>query len=443
MQYQIATNSKVEMLRRFIHASPKDGGDLKRHLNKHGLGNSKHHLNKHSSIPTVASSCGSYDSDRSTSGDDNYEDLQEECCQEQERRHELQSLPLSQSQLQRSDNLHNDLSSLSLSSPSPCFIRQANILDEYVVFPKILGEGCYGIVRECLHRATCLPFAVKTISKSKVANLAMVRSEVRLLSTLSHDGVLRLVDCYEDQDFVHIVTEKCQGGELFDHIADRTSDDGCYDEGEAATIIHMLLDAVAYLHDNDVVHRDIKPENILFETTPQSSSSTNITQLKLIDFGLSRMHRCHCDDPLTRLVGTSYYMSPELLSGSYDRCADVWAVGIIAYILLCGYPPFNGESDDDVFASVEDGHLVFPDRHWGDKTECARDFVRCLLRRDANLRHTAREALDHPWIKINSSRSSADKREMGGSEEKKKNGSSSQRRKGKRKSRPLRYLRIP
>jgi len=201
---------------------------------------------------------------------------------------------------------------------------------------------------------------------------------------------MRMVDCYEDEDYVHIITEKYDGGELFDKISGCTNDNGCLSEEKTAGIIKSLLEAVAYLHENDIVHRDIKPENILFESDDEKA-------IRLIDFGLSRRHEKE-EEPMCNPVGTSYYMSPELLNGNYDKSTDMWSVGTVVYILLCGYPPFNGNTDPDIFKKIKKGNLTFPAWEWEDKSDEAKDFIKCLLRKDPSKRYMAKAALDHPWI---------------------------------------------
>lgn len=267
----------------------------------------------------------------------------------------------------------------------------SNVLDHYVIFPTVLlGEGHYGKVRECIHRRTRLTYACKSIDKSKIGRLDHLQREVDLLSEMNHDGIMKMVDCYEDAKHVHIVTEKYTGGELFEKIIGNTTSSGCLSEQKASSIIKSLLEAVAYLHDNDVVHRDIKPENIIFEAEQGDT-------IKLIDFGLSRRHE-KGDAPMSNPVGTAYYMSPELLKGKYDRSCDIWSIGIVAYILLCGYPPFNGDTDQEIFESIKRGHFVFPAQAWSNKSDLAKDFIKCLLRRHPRKRFTASEAMIHPWI---------------------------------------------
>jgi serine/threonine protein kinase len=266
----------------------------------------------------------------------------------------------------------------------------SDIFAEYDIFPTILGTGHYGCVRECLHRSSGQRFAVKTIDKSKVGRLDHIQREINLLRKINHSGVMKMVACYEDADYVHIVTEKYTGGELFDKIVDNTTDTGCLSEAQAVKIIKSLLESVQYLHANDIVHRDIKPENVLFESNEEGAA------VKLIDFGLSRTHCLYGEGYMTNQVGTPYYMSPGVLAGQYDKNCDIWAIGIVAYILLAGYPPFNGDSDWEVQESIKRGGLVFERQVWENLSKTSRDFVKMLL--DQSQSCTAEDALRHPWI---------------------------------------------
>jgi len=270
----------------------------------------------------------------------------------------------------------------------PVTRRFSDVNNDNLVFPKVLGSGHYGNVRECVSRRTREVFAVKTIEKCKIARLDHLRREVSILKKINHGNVMKMVDCYEDQEYLHIVTEKYSGGELFDKIIENTTAEGCFSEKAAAKIIKSLLEAVVYLHGEGIAHRDIKPENILFESADEESD------IKLIDFGLSRKHK-RGDSPMSTPVGTAYYMSPELLKGEYDISCDNWSVGIVAYILLSGYPPFNGDTDPDIFAAIKRGHFEFPKQGFSDE---AKDFIKSLLRRDPRKRLSAEDALKHPWL---------------------------------------------
>jgi serine/threonine protein kinase len=295
---------------------------------------------------------------------------------------------------------HDDRSTASTAASSdsgdwdircPVTGRLSDITMDYVVFPAVIGKGHYGTVRECISRATRETYAVKTIEKARIGRIDHLRREVELLGAVKHDSIMRMVDCYEDANYVHIVTDKYMGGELFDRIIENTTSSGCFSERRAATVIKSLLEAVAYLHENGIVHRDIKPENVLFESKEEDAP------VRLIDFGLSRRHSA-TDRPMTNPVGTAYYMSPELLKGKYGASTDIWSVGVVAYIMLCGYPPFNAGTDPEIFDAIRRGHFDFPSQGWAGKSPEARDFIRCLLRRDPRKRLTAKDALAHPWI---------------------------------------------
>ena len=265
---------------------------------------------------------------------------------------------------------------------------------KYHIDANVLGEGHHGSVRQCINRSTGKRHAVKSICKSAPSvNIRGIQREVSLLKSLKHDRILQLDEIYEDSEYVHLVTELCTGGELFDKIVEKSSTGrGCFSEDEAARILCQLLEAVLYLHKNDVVHRDIKPENIMFETSDEDSN------IKLIDFGLARKHK-QSDAPMSTIVGTPYYLAPCVLNKSYDRSVDLWSVGVIAYILLCGYPPFNGANNKEVYASVQKGLFYFPSAEWGHVSHAAKDFVIRLLQTNPKRRMTAEQALAHPWIR--------------------------------------------
>lgn len=263
-------------------------------------------------------------------------------------------------------------------------------LNEYNVQDEILGIGNYGCVRRCVHRRTGKEYAIKSINKSQTS-IDCVNREIQLLSNIDHPNILKTVNFFEDVDDVHIITEMYTGGELFDKIVNSATDTGCIPERQAAKIVKSLLEAVQYLHQNNIVHRDIKPENIMFESNQNES-------IKLVDFGLSKRMTAD-EEVMTKIVGTAYYMSPSVLRGKYNKACDIWAVGIIVYIMLSGYPPFNGLTEAEIQRSVLKGELIFDDNIWSKLSEESQDFVKLLLSRDETSSiSSADQALRHPWI---------------------------------------------
>lgn len=285
-------------------------------------------------------------------------------------------------------------------SPSSDFSSEKNypvtghysdITMDYKISSVILGSGRYGTVREYTHRSSGQTFAVKSVEKAKVGGLEYLQREVHMLSKVDHENVIKMVDCYEDLQYVHMVTENCTGGDLYDKVISNVTKDGCLPERQAARIIKQILRAVSYLHKNNCIHRDIKPENCLFKTSSEDSS------IRLIDFGLSCYHSNE-EPNLSARVGSCYYMSPQLLLRDYDRSADLWSVGVIGYILLSGYSPFNGDNDQEVIEAILRCEYTFI-HGWDSVSDDALEFIRSLLMKNPRKRLTADEALMHPWLK--------------------------------------------
>lgn len=290
-----------------------------------------------------------------------------------------------------------------------------SITDSYQILPEIAGVGIAGEVRRCLHLSTSAASrrgeggddglrAVKTIDKGRVRRKDRLRREVAFLREADHPNIVSLHDVYEDERDVHIVTELCRGGELFDGIAEEArrgratralSETAplCFREDDAARVLRALLSAVAYLHARDIVHRDIKPENVLFADDDGVGR-----EVKLVDFGLAVRHPPG-RRPLGALVGTAYYVAPEVLAGEYGRACDLWSVGVVAYTLLSGRPPFNGPTNDAIFDKIRGGQYRMGDcPRWRGVSEPARAFVRGLLATDPERHWTADTALEHPWL---------------------------------------------
>ncbi|KAL2903012.1 Calcium-dependent protein kinase 30, partial [Bienertia sinuspersici] len=207
------------------------------------------------------------------------------------------------------------------------------------------------------------------------------------MSTLPiHPNIVRLKAVYEDNEAVHLVMELCEGGELFDRIVAR----GHYSERAAATVAKTVFQVVKMCHDNGVMHRDLKPENFLFANSKENSP------LKAIDFGLSVFFRP--GERFTEIVGSPYYMAPEVLRRNYGPEVDVWSAGVILYILLCGVPPFWAETEQGVALAILRGSLDFKREPWPQISDTAKNLVKQMLDPDPKKRLTAQQVLEHPWI---------------------------------------------
>ncbi|XWS58988.1 hypothetical protein CRYUN_Cryun08bG0081600 [Craigia yunnanensis] len=236
--------------------------------------------------------------------------------------------------------------------------------------------------------------AVKLILKSKMTTaiaIEDVRREVKILQALtSHKNLVQFYDAYEDDDNVYIVMELCKGGELLDRILSRG---GKYLEEDAKAVMVQILSVVAFCHLQGVVHRDLKPENFLFTAKDENSP------LKAIDFGLSDYVKP--DERLNDIVGSAYYVAPEVLHRSYGTEADMWSIGVIAYILLCGSRPFWARTESGIFRAVLKADPSFEEAPWPSLSPEAIDFVKRLLNKDYRKRLTAAQALSHPWLANN------------------------------------------
>ncbi|KAL7539789.1 hypothetical protein ACHAXR_009604 [Thalassiosira sp. AJA248-18] len=317
-------------------------------------------------------------------------------------------------------NLSNNSSSESPTRPcsEPFYQRKKRnkltaFAQKYQILSQVtIGYGNAGQVRRCIHRSTSQVCAVKTMKKSMIRRKDRIKREIDFLIQVCHPNIIQLYDVCEDDREVHIVTELCHGGELFDKIIEKASSSEnrssreanqrqatmpalCFSEKDAARIIRSLLSAMSYLHSNDIVHRDLKPENILFAEKDNDESP-----IKLIDFGLSIRHTSTCQ-PLRNAVGTVYYMAPEVLNGAYDRSCDLWSIGAICYVMLSGYPPFNGKTDSEILGKIRKGKYQLSNTTFWDHgvSDNAKDFIRRLLVMDPAMRWSADMALEHDWLK--------------------------------------------
>ncbi|KAI5592803.1 hypothetical protein POPTR_004G207300v4 [Populus trichocarpa] len=270
--------------------------------------------------------------------------------------------------------------------------KTANIRDLYTLGRK-LGQGQFGTTYLCTDISTGIEYACKSISKRKLISkedVEDVRREIQIMHHLAgHKNIVTIKGAYEDQLYVHIVMELCSGGELFDRIIQR----GHYTERKAAELTKIIVGVVEACHSLGVMHRDLKPENFLLVNKDDDFS------LKAIDFGLSVFFKP--GQVFTDVVGSPYYVAPEVLLKQYGPEADVWTAGVILYILLSGVPPFWAETQQGIFDAVLKGYIDFDSDPWPVISDSAKDLIRKMLCSQPSERLTAHEVLCHPWINDN------------------------------------------
>ncbi|KAM4574679.1 calcium/calmodulin-dependent protein kinase type IV [Fundulus diaphanus] len=263
--------------------------------------------------------------------------------------------------------------------------RDGTVEDLYTLGSE-LGRGATSIVYRCEEKQTQKPFAVKVLKKT--IDKKIVRTEIGVLLRLSHPNIIQLKEIFETDTDIALVLELVTGGELFDRIVER----GYYSERDAAHVIKQILEAVAYLHGNGVVHRDLKPENLLYADLSLDAP------LKIADFGLSKI----IDDQVTMktVCGTPGYCAPEILRGNaYGPEVDMWSVGVILYILLCGFEPFfDPRGDQYMYSRILNCDYEFVSPWWDEVSLNAKDLVSKLIVLDPHKRLSVREALQHPWV---------------------------------------------
>lgn len=268
----------------------------------------------------------------------------------------------------------------------------SEILSKYD-FKEKIGTGGFATVMRAIEKETGVEVAIKIVDKQKYAPTdKSYEREFQVLSTLRHENIVNLHCTYISEKNVFMVTEVVHGGELLERI----TEEGSYSEADARRIIVQILKAVEYLHSKKVVHRDIKLENILM--SDRSAKAT----VKLIDFGLSRLPQDGSE--MRTICGSPLYVAPEILymnlsDTAYTPAVDLWSVGVILFILLSGYSPFDHDDEEQLFKNIKEGMYCMDDRIWRYISEGAKDCVRQLLTVDVMNRMTATQTLQHPWIR--------------------------------------------
>eukprot|EP01103_Thecamoeba_quadrilineata_P002224 TRINITY_DN12218_c0_g1_i1.p1 TRINITY_DN12218_c0_g1~~TRINITY_DN12218_c0_g1_i1.p1 ORF type:complete len:429 (+),score=105.57 TRINITY_DN12218_c0_g1_i1:62-1288(+) len=265
-------------------------------------------------------------------------------------------------------------------------VINSNSFSEVYNMGKELGSGGFSIVKECVHKQTKVKRAAKIINKKGLSSgeLQLLTREVAIMEKLHHPNIVELVEVFDEPDKLILILELVKGGELFDKIVEK----GCYSEKDAAHITQQILEAVFYLHGNGITHRDLKPENLL-------CVGDAAEVIKIADFGLSKE-----GEDLRTSCGSPGYVAPEILQGSdvYDQTVDVWALGVITYVLLCGFPPFYGDSPQELCQRIVAGKYSFPDPEWTYISVQAKDFVQQCLNIHASSRPSSKQLLTHPWM---------------------------------------------
>ena len=258
-------------------------------------------------------------------------------------------------------------------------------------FKNQLGGGHFGTVRRGYRisekNKKMKFFAIKSIPmKNLSCNINDFIKEVDIISTLDHPNIIKFYETFHDDYFFHIVMELCKGKEIIHQMGNY----GFIEEKKVTYIIFKVLLAIAHCHNRGVTHRDLKPENILFDSMKKDA------EIKILDFGLSRKY--DKEQKMHSILGTPYYVAPEVLKGEYDEKCDIWSIGAMTYLMLCGEPPFNGNSNNEIFKKIVKENIKFKSLLWKNISNNAKDFVKICLSKNSNKRPSAQEALNHIWF---------------------------------------------
>ncbi|KAG5835750.1 hypothetical protein ANANG_G00247330 [Anguilla anguilla] len=266
--------------------------------------------------------------------------------------------------------------------------KKTSDIKEIYDFKEVLGTGAFSEVVLAEEKRTQRLVAIKCIPKKALEGKEnSIENEIAVLHKMKHANIVSLEDIFESKSHLYLVMQLVSGGELFDRIVEK----GFYTEKDASKLIQQILDAVKYLHDMGIVHRDLKPENLLYYSMDEDS------KIMISDFGLSKIEGS--GSVMSTACGTPGYVAPEVLAQKpYSKAVDCWSIGVIAYILLCGYPPFYDENDAKLFEQILKAEYEFDSPYWDDISDSAKDFIVHLMEKDPRKRYTCEQALQHPWI---------------------------------------------
>ena len=294
--------------------------------------------------------------------------------------------------------LSDDESSISISNK--LFITDISEFlpsKKYKILDK-LGSGSFGKVFLAQNKYTKEKVAMKEIKKANKDLLSdgEIKDEIDILKSLDHPDIVRIIESFNTKDSYVLVTEYCEGGELYDQVRNQLS------ETQIAVIFKQLLSGLAYLHSHNIVHRDLKLENILIQEIEKSKTTgEDLFNIKIIDFGTARIFD-NKKKPQS-IVGSSYYIAPEVLNQKYGKECDLWSVGVILYMFIVGHAPFDGCDDEEITGNIQKGIYKKDDKRWKKASKEVKDLIQKLLIYNPQKRLTALQALRHPWFKITDS----------------------------------------
>ncbi|XP_005467047.1 serine/threonine-protein kinase 33 [Oreochromis niloticus] len=277
-------------------------------------------------------------------------------------------------------------------------IRLKNDTDirEIYKFENKLGQGAFGVVYEATHIETQTKWAIKTFCRPAAGSskVEMVDNEINLLKQMNHAHIIHLEAVYRSTTMIYLVTELCKGGDVRELLQRKKF----FTEDETRDVICSLADAVVYLHKRDIVHRDLKLENILVKNSPDEDGGK--IDVKVADFGLSvKTGGVGIENIMTHACGTLIYMAPEMMSGrGYTQWCDVWSIGVVMYMLLCGEPPFVSKTRKNLLKKIMNTGVKFSQPIWASVSDAAKNLLTCLLKVDPAYRMSANQLLENPWI---------------------------------------------
>ncbi|XP_070708573.1 calcium/calmodulin-dependent protein kinase type II subunit gamma-like isoform X2 [Pempheris klunzingeri] len=268
-------------------------------------------------------------------------------------------------------------------------VTSTRFTDEYQLYEE-LGKGAFSVVRRCVKKSSGQEYAAKIINTKKLSarDHQKLEREARICRLLKHPNIVRLHDSISEEGFHYLVFDLVTGGELFEDIVAREY----YSEADASHCISQILESVNHIHQHDIVHRDLKPENLLLASKMKGAA------VKLADFGLA-IEVQGDQQAWFGFAGTPGYLSPEVLrKDPYGKPVDIWACGVILYILLVGYPPFWDEDQHKLYQQIKAGAYDFPSPEWDTVTPEAKNLINQMLTINPAKRITAEQALKHPWV---------------------------------------------